>query len=258
MSLPDFIIIGAMKSATSTVHDQLAAQPGIFMSTPKEPNFFSNDEIWALGMAWYESLFDGAKPGDLKGESSTHYTKLPTYPHTVERMKVHVPHAKLIYMTRDPIDRLVSHYMHGWSEHTIAGDINDAIHKYPELIAYGRYDMQLAPVIEAYGRDNILVIDFADVVTRPQETLERICTFIGYAGKPVWVEEEGRKNVSSERLRDNKLRDLIVFNPVVSFIRTAFIPRSVRDWVKGFWQMKEKPKLTEESKAWLREQFAKP
>lgn len=255
MPLPDFIIIGAMKSATSTLHDQLAAQPGFFMSTPKEPNFFSNDEVWAQGMDWYEGLFADARPGDIKGESSTHYTKLPTYPHTVERMMRHVPHAKLIYMTRDPIDRLVSHYMHGWLEHSIEGDINDAIHKYPELIAYGQYEMQIAPFIEAYGRDRILMIDFADIVKRPQETLEKVCAFLGYAGKPQWVDDRARSNVSSERLRDNRLRDLIVFNPLVSAIRRALIPQAARDWVKGFWQMKQRPQLTEESLAYLRAQF---
>jgi len=255
MALPNFIIIGAMKSATSTLHDQLAAQPGIFMTEPKEPNFFSNDEIWARGMGWYEGLFEGAAPDDIRGESSTHYTKLPTYPHTIERMSAHVPHAKLIYMTRDPIDRLISHYMHGWLEHTIEGDINDAIHRYPELVAYGRYDMQLAPFIAAYGRDAILVIDFNDIVNRPQETLEKVCGFISYQGEPKWVAGLTRRNVSSERLRDSRLRDHIVFNPLVSVMRETFVPRSLRNWIKGFWQMKDKPKLTEESIAWLRTQF---
>lgn len=61
--LPDFIIIGAMKCATSTLHDQLARQPGLFMSTPKEPNFFSDDEQWGRGLDWYGSLFE-AVPGD--------------------------------------------------------------------------------------------------------------------------------------------------------------------------------------------------
>ena len=81
--LPDFIVIGAMKSATSTLHEQLAVQPGFFMSAEKEPNFFSNDENYAHGLAWYRSLFDNAASSDLCGESSTHYTKLPTYPNTV-------------------------------------------------------------------------------------------------------------------------------------------------------------------------------
>ena len=56
---PDFIIIGAMKCATSTLHDQLSMHNSFFMTTPKEPNFFSNDEIYANGFHWYESLFEG-------------------------------------------------------------------------------------------------------------------------------------------------------------------------------------------------------
>mgnify|MGYP000427219719 CR=1 FL=1 len=47
--LPNFIIIGAMKCATSSLHEQLNQQPGIFMSELKEPNFFSNDEEYNKG-----------------------------------------------------------------------------------------------------------------------------------------------------------------------------------------------------------------
>src|SRR5262249_60849256 len=95
---PDFIVIGAMKSATTTLHEQLARQSGIFMTRPKEPNFFSDDEVRARGWAWYGSLFRPAGAGDLRGESSTHYTKLPTYPRAVERMVRDLPRLKLIYV----------------------------------------------------------------------------------------------------------------------------------------------------------------
>src|SRR5271167_2267183 len=97
---PDFVVIGAMKSATTTLHEQLARQPGFFMSRPKEPSFFSDDRVHARGWAWYSSLFRLAKPRDLRGESSTHYTKLPTHPRTVERMVRHLPRLKLIYVMR--------------------------------------------------------------------------------------------------------------------------------------------------------------
>ena len=93
---PDFVIIGAMKCATTTLHEQLDAQAGVFMSEPKEPNFFSNDEQFQRGIDWYLSLFSSAQPGDLCGESSTHYTKLPTYPSTIDRLKQHAPNAKFI------------------------------------------------------------------------------------------------------------------------------------------------------------------
>ena len=59
--MPDFIIIGAMKCATSTLHDQLAEQPGFVMSEPKEPNFFSDEENWAKGLGWYSGLFAAAE-----------------------------------------------------------------------------------------------------------------------------------------------------------------------------------------------------
>ncbi len=83
---PDFIIIGAMKCGTSTLYEQLAAQPGVFMCTPKEPNFFSDDRIYANGLDWYRGLFAPAPAGALCGEASTHYTKLPTHPATLERL----------------------------------------------------------------------------------------------------------------------------------------------------------------------------
>ena len=92
---PDFIVIGAMKSATTTLHEQLARQPGFFMSRPKEPNFFSDDAMYARGWGWYSSLFRPAREADLRGESSTHYTKLPDYPRTVDRMVRDLPAAQV-------------------------------------------------------------------------------------------------------------------------------------------------------------------
>ena len=112
--LPNFVIIGAMKSATSTLYEQLQRQPGIFLPELKEPNFFSDQ--YARGWDWYAGLFAEARASDIVGEASTHYTKLPTYPETVSRMWDHLPDAHLIYVMRDPIDRLVSQYIHQLKE----------------------------------------------------------------------------------------------------------------------------------------------
>ena len=73
MSLPDFLIVGAMKCGTTTLSAQLAAQSGVFMTDPKEPNFFSNDEVWSLGEGWYRALFAGAGSQDLKGEAAAYH-----------------------------------------------------------------------------------------------------------------------------------------------------------------------------------------
>jgi hypothetical protein len=242
---PNFITIGAMKSATSTLHEQLKQQPGFFMSEEKEPNFFSNDEIYANGLDWYSSLFSNAAPGDLCGESTTHYTKLTTYPHTVARMKAALPNVKLIYMIRHPIDRLISHYLHEQLECRMQLPLDEAINKHPELISYSCYNMQLEPFWDAYGAENILLIFFEQFVRKGQEELERVCEFLGSRGRPRWAERLEATNVSNQRLRNSPLRDAIVYQPVLAAIRKRLAPKSWRNRVKRLSQVRQRPQLSD-------------
>ncbi len=213
------------------------------MSTPKEPYFFSNEEVWERGLTWYQSLFDQATDGDLCGESSTHYTKLPTYPHTIERMQAHIPHAKLVYVIRHPIDRLISHYIHDWSENKIKVPINDAIHSYPNLIHYSRYAMQVEPFLSIYGPEKVLLVFFERLTKTPQQEIERIAHFIGYK-KPISSESNHATNVSEKRMRKNAVRDAVVNNPILALVRKRFVPKSIRESVKAKWQMKERPQIS--------------
>ena len=247
MTLPDFVIIGAMKCGTSTLHAQLAAQPQFFMSEPKEPNFFSNDEIYAKGEAWYRSLFAAAPESAIKGESSTHYTKLPTYPKTVERLAALIPHAKFIYVTRDPVERLVSQYIHEWTEGRIACGIDEAIDKHPELVAYSRYGYQLAPFIGRFGRDRVLHIEFEAMTAEPDATLKRIAAFLGAEGEVKWRNDLEAQNVSSERIRTFPLKSLIVDNPLAIALRRTLVPQGLRDRVKANFQMRKRPQLSDEN-----------
>ncbi|PQO45971.1 sulfotransferase family protein [Blastopirellula marina] len=243
---PDFLIIGAMKCMTSTLHSQLALQDGFFLSDPKEPCFFSNDEVYAKGIDWYEGLFAAAKEGELVGESSTHYSKLPTYPFTIQRMMQDVPDAKFIYVMRHPIDRLVSHYIHAWTEGAVSGSLDEAIDKHPELTEYSRYDFQLAPYLEAFGSDRVLPVFYDRLRTYSQVELARIVAFLRPGGIGVWSQQEVAQNVSAERIRKSSLRDAIVYAPGLSWVRRTMVPRSVRNYVKGFWQMKVRPQLSPE------------
>lgn len=252
---PNFIIIGSMKCATSTLHEQLAQQPGIFMSELKEPNFFSDDDQYARGMDWYWSHFKDASPTDLCGESSTHYTKLPTYPHTITRLQKTLPDVKLIYVMRHPVNRLVSQYIHEWSQRVISVDINRAIAQHPELIDYSRYTMQLRPYFETFGADRVLPVFFERMFSHPQTELERICQFIGYSEPPTWYIDLDAQNVSSERLIKSAWRDILVEAPGLKQIRRWFVPKHVRTWVRGFWAMKKRPELSSEHINRLQEIF---
>jgi len=253
--LPDFVIIGAMKSATSTLYQQLVGQPGIFMCTPKEPNFFSDDDQFEKGMQWYAELFSSAEAGSLLGEASTHYTKLPTHPHAVERLRKHIPNARLIYVMRHPVDRLVSHFMHEWSTGVYRCSIDEAVSKYPELIAYGQYAMQLKPYFESFGRDAVLPVFFDHLIREPQVELERVCKFIGYQGEPVWKNELKPDNVSSERIRKFKGYDLLIESSVATWLRRSLIPQSLRDAVKKKLRMQKRPTLSEGMRLELEREF---
>ena len=241
---PSFVIIGAMKCATSTIHDQLAKQDGISMSEPKEPNFFSDDEQWGRGLAWYSSLFELMPKADIKGESSTHYTKFPTYPDCIDRLHEHLPNVKLIYVMRDPVDRLVSQFIHEWSVNKISKDcsIDQAVEEFSELIDYSRYAMQLEPFIERYGMGAILPVFFERVMDEPQRELARIACFIGYDGDVQWVEDDAQ-NVSSQRQRRSPMLNVVLNLKLVQGVRRSLLPESFRAKIRSRWTMKDRPTL---------------
>lgn len=251
--LPDFIVIGAMKCATSTLHTQLAAN-GCFMSEPKEPCYFSDDHVFERGPAWYRKLFEAARAEQIVGESSTHYTKLPTYPKTVGRMREMLPNVRLVYVMRDPLDRIVSQYIHEWTERQLDCSLADAIRCIPRLVDYSRYAMQLRPYLDAFGQDRVVVVFFERLRSHPQEQLERVAKFVGVSGPVQWQNGEA-ENVSSERLRLSPIAKALLFNPVATSLRRTLVPRAWRDRVKARAQMAERPHLTPEDRAFLSDEL---
>lgn len=243
--LPSFLIIGAMKSATSTLYEQLLQQPGIFLPQLKEPNFFSNDDQYSRGMQWYADLFKDAGPSDILGEASTHYTKLPTYPQTIPRMRQSLDRPRLIYVMRDPVDRLVSQYVHHWSEGEIRCTLDEAVTLHPELIAYSSYAQQLSPFIDAFGKPAILPVFFDRLTKDPQGELERVCRFVGYHGKVQWMDDLSRRNVSAERVKKFPLYDVLVLNPLAEKLRRRFVPKALREKIRQLTTMNQRPALSE-------------
>lgn len=253
--LPSFLIIGAMKSATSTLYEQLLRQPGVFLPSLKEPNFFSNDEQYAQGIDWYSSLFAKAFEADILGEASTHYTKLPTYPETVKRIRHWLGHPRLIYVMRDPVDRLISQYVHQWSEREIHCDFDTALEVHPELMAYSCYAHQLTPFIEHFGKESILPVFFDRLTAQPLAEFTRVCRFIGYTGNVQWDDSASRQNVSSERTRRLPLHDLLIEHPIAAKLRRWLVPKALRTKVRKSFGAVNPPELTEESRKQLQMYF---
>lgn len=245
-----------MKCATTTLYEQLRNQDGIFLPDLKEPNFYSDDDIFSRGNEWYESLFDQANPNDILGEASTHYTKLPTYPETIDRLLGHNPLVnKFIYVMRHPIKRLVSQYIHEWTENKIKVPIDEAIYKHPELIEYSLYSKQLAPWLSHFSKDAILPVFFERIMHRNEEELLRVCKFVGYEKVPTWYEDTEKTNVSSERIRRFPFYSTLIESTVAAYLRKNFVPKSLRQKVKKSLQMKERPELSAENILYLKNIF---
>lgn len=252
----DFVIIGAMKCGTTTLAAQLAAQDGVFLTTPKEPNYFSDDDVFERGPAWYESLFATAPPGALRGEASTHYTKLPAYPRTVARMAEALDAPRLVYMLRDPIQRAVSHYIHEWSVGAMGPDTVAAFGAHPELVDYGRYAMQIRPFVDAFGRDSICITSLERLRRSPAEELARVGAHVGMRAAPVWRADLAMQNVSRDRFRKLPLQGLLVDNPVAAALRRRLVPKSVRRHIRQARSMQHRPELPDDLKASMRDVFA--
>lgn len=240
-----------MKCATSTLHDQLGAHPELFMSTPKEPNFFSDDAIYARGLDWYESLFRGASRAQLCGESSTHYTKLPTHPDAAARLADAIPQARILYIVRHPIDRIVSQYIHEWSQRDVTEPIDRALEKHERFAAYSCYAMQLRPYLERFGAARVQLVFFERLRAEPQRELDRIADFLQLPGRLEWQSERAARNRSKERMRHSSLRDALVDAPLLAALRQRLVPKSVRNRIRNYWQMTDRPELGEATRAAL-------
>src|SRR5207244_11766706 len=84
--LPTFLVIGAMKSGTTSLYRYLQAHPDVYMSEEKELNYFTGGQNWERGVSWYEAQFEKAGSARAIGEASTNYTNYPQIAAVPERI----------------------------------------------------------------------------------------------------------------------------------------------------------------------------
>jgi hypothetical protein len=190
MARPTFLIIGAMKSGTTSLHHYLKLHPEVQIPAMKELNFFSGppgDYAYPAGskrveqLADYERLFDPAFA--VRGEVSPNYAVYPRRTGTPRRIMEAVPDAKLIYAVRDPVARAVSQYQHHVASlnerRTLANAlVEDLKDPHSLYICPGFYALQLEQYLQHFSQEQILVIDQADLLSNRQATLREIFAFL--------------------------------------------------------------------------------
>ena len=201
LRLPDFIIAGAQKCGTTSLHRYLSAHPALYLPRrPQELHFFDFDENFIRGIDWFAEHFAPAGPAQTVGQTSPLYLYDERVP---SRLANALPHARLIFLLRDPVARAYSHYWHqvkkgterlpfmealAMEEKRLQGGY-DARRQY-SYVDRGRYAQQLARFARLFPRSQMLVLGTEALGARPLETLARCFDFLGVDPLPADVVAE--------------------------------------------------------------------
>jgi hypothetical protein len=215
--LPDFIIVGATKAGTTSLDFYLSLHPEIHMARPKEPRFFIDAKEpfgrWSRGLDWYKGLFRSEKK--VCGESSPAYTHWPVFPGVPERMARLVPKAKLIYLVREPMDRLKSHFLMQCRQDASSKSLNEVVagNPAPRCLLASFYGSQLENFLQWFSMDQILVLESDHLMNARGATIRRVFEFLsvdpGFK-TPLFTH---RRNVSNHQSIPNSTGRKILNSP---------------------------------------------
>jgi hypothetical protein len=199
------IIIGAMKSGTTTLHFNLAQHPEIVTGTEKELDFFKRRK--KPDVASYEALFphlDKSRHAYTL-DSSPNYTKTRKWSFAPRRIAALPGRKRLIYLLRDPIERIDSHIAHNVAEDRWSAD-DWSMNHVLDISAYAR---QLARFEKVGLVDDVLLLDFAELRVDPVGVSYRVHDFLGIRRvQPESVAVQNTRKVDVQFLRQDQISEL--------------------------------------------------
>lgn len=275
--LPNTIVLGSAKCATSSLHHYLGQHPEVHMSRKKECHYFCHEEIDGslykprhrpiCNLQDYEAQFEDGKDAKCRGESSPMYL---FYESSAKNISELVSDAKLIAVLRNPVDRAFSAYVHAVRDELETLSFEDAIlaekertasGKFTPLQAYvefGQYCQKLRPFFEHFDKDQLLVLSYDEIKRDIKLTLRKICMFMGI-DQDFEFDVRPRLNRSGvphrrwiQRMVMRASRDEFPFQ----FVKKPFTNSAWIRVVKGieFWNY-EKLVITNEQRAFAQEFF---
>lgn len=181
--LVNFMIVGAAKSGTTSLARLLALHPSICISDPKEIYYFNKTIDWdnPEKLKHYHSHFHNT-PNKIVGEASTLYSDFPRYLDTEQRIFAYNPNMKIIFIMRNPVDRIYSHYKHLYAMSKLrlkVSEMETELLNDPLYVNRSKYYMQISPYIKLFGRQNVHLCFFEDYKENPTGVLDDILEFLG-------------------------------------------------------------------------------
>lgn len=216
LTMPNFIIVGAMRSGTTSMARWLGEHPDVFMAPNKEVHYF--DRKYDRGRSWYASHFANASVESAVGEATPNYLYNEA---ALERIAHDLPTASVIILLRDPITRAFSHYHHRLSRGEEDLSFDDAIEAEQErlmspdesirahysYVDRGRYLNQVKRVLQLFSREDVLIQLFENLRDHPASTFAATARFLNVDATIV-PEIVGRKTNGYQHFRSLALRSV--------------------------------------------------
>ncbi|MCB9103912.1 MAG: sulfotransferase [Anaerolineales bacterium] len=205
----NYIVIGSPKCGTTSFCTLLGQHPDVFITTPKEPRFFSEaiflkERDWS----WYASLFESVNGEQAVGEGTVNYT-CSHYRQLADPQVIFeaYPDVKLIYMVRNPIERTESHWLHsaimGWPSDV--PDFDNAVRNYGMFLNTSRYWSHINRYRAFFADAQIHVIFFEDFVRDPKHIMRQAFEFIRVDPNFEVIEPNKPRNASKQPYIDSGL-----------------------------------------------------
>jgi len=216
---PAFIIIGAVKGATTWIAHQLREHPDLWLPNA-EPHFFSTE--YHRGPEWYASLFAAAPAGRILGEKSADYLAHPDAP---ARIAHRLPQARLIVQLRDPVQRAYSDYCMLYRRGMVGNDprkhlTGDGAHTSRFLVG-GMYGAHIKRYMNHFAREQLLVVLYETLSHSAESVLANVCQHIGVRSHVAPAAIAARKNDGAADLLPLSLRRILQpLRPVLDPLRS--------------------------------------
>ncbi|MBH1997820.1 MAG: sulfotransferase [Sphingomonadaceae bacterium] len=245
---PAFIIIGAVKGATTWIAHQLRSHPDLWLPDA-EPHYFSTE--YERGPQWYASLFDPAPAGRMVGEKSADYL---AHPHAPARMASVLPNARLIVQLRDPVQRAYSDYCMLFRRGMVGGDPREYLvgerAKESRFLNGGLYGEHLSRFYLHYPRNQMHVILYETLRHSAERVIVEVCDHIGVRPHLAPDQVASRQNDSSAPMLPLALRRILKpMRPLLDPLRNNPLFARLR---KSMVAPVQYPPLTDELQAMLR------
>jgi hypothetical protein len=234
-NLPDFLVIGAAKSGTTSLYHYLKQHPEIFLPKIKEINFFAYDPInpgkrkyWAKTIDEYKKFYKGSSGFKSRGEVSPSYMNSSVAP---QKIYSFIPDAKIIAVLRNPVDRAFSRYMMslrmGKKMKSFEEVIND---KNTLVIQEGNYYDRLIPYYEIFPRGRIKIFIFEKMQNNMNGFFKELFTFLGVDSS---FQPDTSVRYAEKFILRNKLLSKLIYSDIIRFGVKPFLPGSFIKRVKG-------------------------